>query len=67
MNVLQSKRGTNYARFTLQDYSGSYEFTLFNEQYESFKHLLVKGNVIYMEGIYGKQFNGDRMFFRVRT
>lgn len=44
----------------------SYEFTLFNEQYESFKHLLVKGNVIYMEGIYGKQFNGDRMFFRVK-
>ncbi|MFN8318602.1 MAG: DNA polymerase III subunit alpha [Saprospiraceae bacterium] len=66
VNVLQSKRGTNYARFTLQDYSGSYEFTLFNEQYESFKHLLVKGNVIYMEGIYGKQFNGDRMFFRVK-
>jgi DNA polymerase-3 subunit alpha len=66
VNVLQSKRGTNYARFALQDYSGSYEFTLFNEQYESFKHLLVKGNVIYMEGIYGKQFNGDRMFFRVK-
>lgn len=66
VNVMQSKRGTNYARFSLQDYSGSYEFTLFNEQYESFKHLLVKGNVIYMEGIYGKQFNGDRMFFRVK-
>ncbi|HMS99405.1 MAG TPA: DNA polymerase III subunit alpha [Saprospiraceae bacterium] len=66
VNVMQSKRGTNYARFSLQDYSGSYEFTLFNEQYESFKHLLVKGNVIYMEGIYGKQFNGDRMFFKVK-
>lgn len=66
VNVLQSKRGTNYARFTLQDYSGSFEFTLFNEQYESFKHLLVKGNVIYMEGIYGKQFNGERLFFRVK-
>ncbi|MBP6396276.1 MAG: DNA polymerase III subunit alpha [Saprospiraceae bacterium] len=66
VNVMQSKRGTNYARFSLQDYSGSYEFTLFNEQYESFKHLLVKGNVIYMEGIYGKQFNSDRMFFRVK-
>lgn len=66
VNVLQSKRGTNYARFTLQDYSGSYEFTLFNEQYETFKHLLVKGNVIYMEGMYGKQFNGDRQFFRVK-
>ncbi len=66
VNVLQSKRGTNYARFTLQDYSGSYEFTLFNEQYETFKHLLVKGNVIYMEGMYGKQYNSDRQFFRVK-
>lgn len=66
VSILQSKRGTNYARFSMQDYSGSYEFTLFNEQFESYKHLLVKGNVIYLEGLYGKQYNSERMFFRVK-
>lgn len=66
VSVMQSKRGTNYAKFTLQDFSSSYDFTLFTEQYESFKHLLERGNVLYIEGTYTKGYNNDRMNFRFK-
>jgi DNA polymerase III subunit alpha len=66
VNILTSKRGSSYARFIIEDYSGSYEFTLFNEQFNSYSHLLVKGNVLYIEGTYQNQFNSDRMSFRVK-
>ncbi|MBK9254853.1 MAG: DNA polymerase III subunit alpha [Saprospiraceae bacterium] len=61
-----SQRGTNYARFTIQDFTGSLQVSLYNEQYESWKHLLVKGQVLYIEGMNQKGRDTDRMFFRVR-
>lgn len=60
-----SQRGTSYGRFTLQDYRGSMEIALYNEQYEEWKTLLFKGNIIYMEGINRCYKGGDRYFFKV--
>ncbi len=59
-----SQRGTAYGRFTLQDYRGSLELALYNEQYEDWKSLLFKGNIIYLEGINKKGW-GDRYMFKV--
>ncbi len=64
--VLQSKRGTNYARFKVQDYSAVYEITLFSEQFETYKHLLTSGNVVYIEGGYMKQYNQERYMFKIK-
>lgn len=61
-----SKRGSNYGKFTLMDYSGSYEFSLFGEKYEAFKHLLAKNNVVYVEAVFSQGYNSDRFFMNVK-
>jgi DNA polymerase III subunit alpha len=45
-----SQRGTGWGRFTLQDYNGALEITLFNESYLKFKHLLEAGSTIFLTG-----------------
>ncbi len=66
VNVLQTKRGENYGRFKVQDYTAVYEITLWNEQFEKFKHLLALGNVLYIEGGYNKMYNQERYMFKVK-
>lgn len=61
-----SKRGSAYARVTLQDFNGSFEFAAFNEDYEKNKSILEKGQVIYLEGINQKGYNSDRVFFKIK-
>lgn len=60
-----SQKGTEYSRFTLQDFTGSFQFNLFTEKHESFKHLLEKGKVLFIEGINEKRYNQDTFFFKV--
>jgi len=61
-----TQKGTGYARFTLQDFTGSFQIGLYNEKCESYKHLLTKGQVLYVEGIQEKGYNNDRFFFNVK-
>ncbi len=61
-----TQKGMGYGRFTMQDYTGALEVALYNEQYQNWKALLFKGNVIYLEGMFVKRFNGDRYFFKVK-
>ena len=61
-----NQKGNGYGRFTIQDFTGSATFSIFNEQYLKYRELLVKGNVIYVEGINEKGYNSDRYFFRVK-
>jgi DNA polymerase-3 subunit alpha len=49
---LTSKTGKPYGRFTLEDYNGSYQFTLFGKDYENYRkymypdyYLMVRGKV----------------------
>lgn len=60
-----SQRGTSYGRFTIQDYRGSLEIALYTEQYEDYKNLLFKGNILYIEGMNTNRFGGDRTYFKV--
>lgn len=61
-----SQKGTGYARFTIQDFTGSFQINLYNEKFESYKHLITKGQVLYIEGINEKGYNQDRFFFNVK-
>jgi DNA polymerase-3 subunit alpha len=60
-----SQKGTEYSRFTIQDFNGSYQFNLYTEKHESYKHLLEKGKVLYIEGINEKRYNQDNYYFKV--
>ncbi len=61
-----TQKGLEYSRFTLQDFTGLYQISLYNEKHQSFKHLIEKGKVLYVEGVNEKRFNQDRFFFNVR-
>ncbi|KAI4469290.1 dna polymerase iii subunit alpha [Holotrichia oblita] len=50
---LTSKAGKPFGRFTLEDYNGSYQFTLFGKDYENYRkylytdyYLMVKGRIV---------------------
>ena len=44
-----SKNGNGWAMFTLEDYSGAYEFRMFGEEYLKFKHFLVPNSFLYIK------------------
>ena len=47
---LMSKTGKPYGRFTLEDYSGSYTFTLFDKDYEKFRPFLFQDYFLLVRG-----------------
>jgi DNA polymerase-3 subunit alpha len=60
-----NKRGISYARVTLQDFNGQFEFFVRNEDYENYKALLTKGQVLYVEGINSKNKHSDWINFKI--
>jgi DNA polymerase-3 subunit alpha len=44
-----SKNGKGWAAFTLEDYSGAYEFRMFGEEYLKFRHFLVPNSFLYLK------------------
>ena len=43
-----SKQGKGWALFTIEDYTDSYEFRIFGEEYLKFRHFLMKNNFVYV-------------------
>ena len=43
-----SKNGKGWARFTVEDFTDSYDFRIFGEEYLKFKHFLFESNFIYL-------------------
>jgi DNA polymerase-3 subunit alpha len=62
-----SQKGTGWGRFTIQDYTGSLEITMFSESYAKFKSFFEEGSSIYVEGEYKQRYNSDEMEFRVQN
>lgn len=60
-----SQRGTGWGKFTVQDYSGTLDITLFNEDYQKYKHLFEAGAVLYLQGTYESRWNSGEMQFRL--
>jgi len=44
-----SKQGKGWALFTVEDYTDSYEFRIFGEEYLKFRHFLMKSNFVYIK------------------
>ena len=53
---LLTKKGEPWCRFTLEDYSGSYEFRLFSKDYIKFKALIDKDYFLNVRGVIKKGF-----------
>ncbi len=43
-----SKQGKGWAAFTVEDYTDSFEFRIFGEEYLKFRHFLVKNSFVYV-------------------
>ena len=54
-----SKNGKGWAMFTLEDYSGSFEFRVFGEEYLKFRHFLVPNSFLYIKVFCRKGWNND--------
>jgi DNA polymerase-3 subunit alpha len=44
-----SKQGKGWASFTVEDYSDSFEFRIFGEEYLKFRHFLMKNNFVFVK------------------
>ncbi len=63
---ISQKNNMGYARITLQDYSGGFEFGVYREEYEKYKDILQSGYVLYIEGIWKKGYGGSNYFFNIK-
>ena len=63
---VSQKNGLGYARFTMQDYSASFDTGVYNEDYEKYKDILTVGQVIYMVGKYQSFSWSNRAFFKIQ-
>lgn len=62
-----NQKGNGFARVMLQDYNGSLEIYLSNENYQNYKNLVEKGKVLYVDCVFQKGFNSDRKFLRINN
>jgi DNA polymerase III subunit alpha len=60
-----SQKGTGWGRFTIQDYTGSLEITMFSESYAKFRSFFEEGVCLYISGENKQRFNSEEMEFRV--
>ncbi len=61
-----SRNGNGWGIFELSDYNGSYEFKLFGEDYQKFKHLFEEGKALFVSGGWQRSWRGDGQEFKVK-
>ena len=54
--VLYTKTGKPYSRTTIEDYSSSYELTLFGKDHETFMQYMTPKNTLFLEGVVEEKF-----------
>ena len=54
---LLTKAGKPYSRTMLEDYSGSYELTLFTKEHEAFCQYMVPHNALFLEGVIEERYS----------
>ena len=57
-----SQKGNPYGRYTIEDYTGSYEFALFGNTYSHFGHLLLKDVYVLVTGVIQQKGAGQKWF-----
>lgn len=62
-----AKSGRPYGNFTLEDYNGSVTFSLYGEDYLKWKHLMVKGEFLFVKGdVVQRHAGSEEYFYRIR-
>ena len=59
---LMTKTGKPFGRFTLEDYNGSYQFTLFGKDYENFRKFLYQDYYLLIRGKIAPRPYNDKEF-----
>ncbi|HEX5113106.1 MAG TPA: DNA polymerase III subunit alpha [Saprospiraceae bacterium] len=62
-----TQKGTGWGIFTLQDFRGSLEVRMFNEDYKKYRELFTVGEALYIEGFYQLSWNGQQHEFRITS
>ncbi len=60
-----SQRGSGYGRFTIEDYSGNLEISLFSNEYAQFKHFFEEGQSLFITGQFKPRWNSDELEFKI--
>ena len=61
-----SRKGNPYGRYTIEDYSGSYQFTLFGEAYKQYASLLKPNVYVFLTGII-QQYGANQRWFKPKA
>jgi DNA polymerase-3 subunit alpha len=62
-----SKKGTGWGIFIIQDFRGSLEIKLFNEDYKKYRELFTIGESLFIEGFYQLSWKGQDHEFRITS
>lgn len=60
-----SKTGSKFGLFTLEDYTGSFEFALFNRDYTNYNKFMMEGLFLYVRARIQPRYNGDSLECKV--
>ena len=60
--MLRSQKGNPYGRYTIEDYTGSYQFVLFGNAYRDFGHLMLKDTYVLVTGVVQQKNAGMKWF-----
>ncbi|MCB9273915.1 MAG: DNA polymerase III subunit alpha [Lewinellaceae bacterium] len=63
---LVSKNGNGWGIFELSDYNGSYEFKLFGEDYQKFKHLFEDGKALFIKAGWQRSWRNEGMELKIK-
>ncbi|NQW75400.1 MAG: DNA polymerase III subunit alpha [Cytophagales bacterium] len=68
INVRTSGNGNQFMIFTLEDYSGNYEFALFAKDFIQFERFIAQDRLLYIQGSYQlKNKHTDQMVFKIQS
>lgn len=68
MNVRTSANGNQFMIFTLEDYSGNYEFALFGKDYIEFERFIGQDRMLFIQGSYQqKNRYMEQMVFKIQS
>jgi DNA polymerase III subunit alpha len=62
-----TQKGTGWGIFTLQDFRGTLELRLFNEDYKKYKDIFEIGTALFVEGFYQLSWKGQDHEFRITS
>jgi DNA polymerase-3 subunit alpha len=68
VNVRTSANGNQFMIFTLEDYSGNYEFALFGKDYIEFERFIGQDRMLFLQGSYQKKNRYvEQMVFKIQS